>query len=175
MSENENYQIGLKFYNEEQYDKALKYFLLEADKGFANAQNNLGYMYQNGYGVEKSDMKAVQYYQLAADKGLASAQNNLGIMYKNGYSVEKSYQKAIQYFQLAVDQGCLMAQSNLDYLKSSTQYIQYKLSEQLKMNDLLRQQIEFLEAELKYEPDDNGHQEALCSTKEPIEYLVSDV
>jgi TPR repeat protein len=171
----ENYEIGLKYYDEKQYDKALEYFLLDADKGFANAQNNLGYMYQNGYGVEKSDMKAVQYYQLAADKGFASAQNNLGIMYKNGYSVEKSYQKAIQYFQLAVDQGCLMAQSNLDYLKSSTQYIQYKLSEQLKMNDLLRQHIKHLETQLQYEPDDNGYQEALCSTKEYFESLASDV
>jgi TPR repeat protein len=127
------------------------------------------------YYSKKQYDKALEYFQLAADQGFPFAQSNLGYMYHNGYHVEKSIMKAVQYFQLAADQGFLFAQSNLDYFKSSIEYIQYELSEQLKINDLLRQQIELLEAELKYEPDDNSYQEVLCSAKEPIESLSSDV
>jgi len=202
----EIYEIGCKFLDEKQYVKALEYFQLAADQGLADAQNYLGNMYFNGYGVEKSYQKAAEYYQLAAnqgsakaqyilglmyeigydgkqsyqkaleyfqlaaDQGSAIAQCNLGYMYKNGYGVEKSFQKALEYVQLAADQGLAEAQYNLCLLKSSIKYIQYELSEQLKMNDLLRQQIEFLEIQLKYEPDDNGYQE----TKEHFESLTID-
>jgi TPR repeat protein len=125
----ENYDIGLKFYYEKQYDKALEYF------------------------------------RLAANKGLASAQYNLGHMYFDGYSVEKSIMKSVQYFQLAADQGFALAQHNLDSLKSSIEYIQYELSEQLKINDLLRQQIEMLETQLQYEPDDKMYSESLATNE----------
>jgi len=127
------------------------------------------------YYSKKQYDKALEYFRLAADQGFPFAQSNLGYMYQNGYHVEKSIMKAFEYFQLAADQGFLFAQSNLDYLKSSIEYIQYELSEQLKINDLLRQQIEMLETQLQYEPDDNDDQEVLCSEKEPIKSLISNV
>jgi TPR repeat protein len=110
----ENYQIGLKYYNEKQYDKALEYFLLAVDNNEADAQNFLGSMYHYGYGVKKSYQKAVEYYQLAADQGLAIAQYNVGFMYFYHYGSEKSIiMKTIKYFQLAADQGFAKAQFKL--------------------------------------------------------------
>jgi TPR repeat protein len=128
----ENCEIGLKYYNEKQYEKALEYF------------------------------------QLAADNGNAVAQDKLGIMYHKGYGVEKSYQKAVEYYQLSADNGYSNAQINLDNLKSSKEYIQYELLEQRKIHELLKQQIEFLETQIKYRPGGSGYKEV----KEHFESLT---
>ncbi|MFU2419170.1 MAG: tetratricopeptide repeat protein [Bacteroidota bacterium] len=64
--------------------------LIAAEQGFADAQCNLGLMYDYGSGVEVSNEKAVEWYLKAEEQGLADAQNNLGVMYKNGRGVEQS-------------------------------------------------------------------------------------
>ena len=55
-----------------------------ADQGSANAQYNLGEMYQHGQGVTQDYQKATEYYQKAADQGHDAAQANLSVMRKNG-------------------------------------------------------------------------------------------
>ena len=50
-----------------------------AEQGDAVAQNNLGYMYDNGYGVPENDAEAIKWYRKAADQGHANAQYNLGL------------------------------------------------------------------------------------------------
>ena len=50
-------------------------------KGYADAQSNLGIMYDNGNGVPENDAEAVKWYRKAADQGNAKAQYNLGVMY----------------------------------------------------------------------------------------------
>ena len=44
-------------------------FELLADRGDAQAQNNLGWLYEEGQGVEKSQEKANEYYRMAAEPG----------------------------------------------------------------------------------------------------------
>jgi hypothetical protein len=41
------------------------------------AQNNLGFMYENGNGVPKNNEEALKWYQAAADKGNDLAKQNL--------------------------------------------------------------------------------------------------
>ncbi len=50
-----------------------------ADQGVADAQSNLGVMYDNGEGVPQDHAEAVRWYRLAADQGLALAQFSLGV------------------------------------------------------------------------------------------------
>ena len=38
-------------------------------QGIANAQYNLGYCYEKGYGVTKDKEQAMQWYKKAADQG----------------------------------------------------------------------------------------------------------
>ena len=45
----------------------------KADQGFADAQSGLGYMYQEGQGVEQDFKEALKWYQKAADQGYAAA------------------------------------------------------------------------------------------------------
>ena len=76
-------------------------------------QNILGFMYEKGIGVEKSDIEAAKYYHLAAAQGNVDAQTNLGFMYEKGLGVEKSDKEAIKYYRLAAAQGNAIARTNL--------------------------------------------------------------
>ena len=48
-----------------------------AEYGDANAQYNLGVMYDNGYGILESDAEAIKWYRLAAEQGYERAQLHL--------------------------------------------------------------------------------------------------
>jgi len=104
---------GYEYYKEGNYKEALTWFRQAADKGNAIAQNNLGYMYDNGLGVEKNYVEAVKWYRKAADQGNADAGNNLGCMYYNGLGVEKSDTEAVKWLYKAAKQGNVAAYENL--------------------------------------------------------------
>ena len=71
----------------------------------AEAQNNLGYMYQEGEGVEPDDKRAVELFTLAADQGYAGAQFNLGNIYRAGRGVEPDKTLALVLMEKAAAQG----------------------------------------------------------------------
>jgi len=85
----------------------------DAAKGIAEAQNDLGLMYQNGEGVPQDDVKAAEWFQKAADQANAEAQTNLGAMYANGKGVAQDDAKAVAWFQRAASHGLAEAQFNL--------------------------------------------------------------
>ena len=78
---------------------------IEAEKGDADAQNELGFAYANGEGVVKNEAEAVKWYRKAADQGDADAQNNLGFMYGEGNGVVKDEIEGYKWFLLAGAQG----------------------------------------------------------------------
>ena len=84
-----------------------------ADQGIAYAQNNLGFMYDNGEGVPENDAEAVKWFRKAAEQGYAAAQFNLGIMYDNGEGVPENDAEAVKWYRKAADQGLANAQLNL--------------------------------------------------------------
>ena len=75
---------GVAAYNRGDYATAFEEMLPIAEQGDANAQFNLGFMYDNGEGVPQDYAEAVRWYRLAAEQGNAFAQVNLGVMYANG-------------------------------------------------------------------------------------------
>ena len=110
------YEKAIDAYNKGDYRTSAKLILPLAKKGFANAQYNMGVMYEKGKGVEKNLNKAKKWFQFAADQGLPKAQYNLGLMYGKGKGVEKDYNKAIKWMTLAADQGNGKAQTNLGWM-----------------------------------------------------------
>ena len=105
MSAEDWFQLGKKADNEKNYSEAVKWYLKAAEQGYADAQNNLGFCYDNGKGVEKDPKQAVYWYQKAAEQGYASAQFNLGLCYENGKGVEQDQKQALSWYQKAADQG----------------------------------------------------------------------
>ena len=51
------------------YEKALKYYQLSADKGYVKAWKAIGSLYYYGDGVEQSYEKALEYWLYAAEQG----------------------------------------------------------------------------------------------------------
>jgi TPR repeat protein len=96
--------------------KAAERYRKAADKGDTSAQNDLGWLYENGWGVSKDLEKAAELFQKAADKGNASAQHNLGWLYENGWGVSKDLGKAADLYRKAADKGTAHAQNNLGWL-----------------------------------------------------------
>lgn len=79
------------------YERAVYYYRLAAEAGYADAQNNLGYCYDNGYGVEKNEELALSWYLKSAENGNVTAMRNAGICYEdnNDFSAaEKWYNKS---------------------------------------------------------------------------------
>ena len=73
-------------------------------KASANAQNNLGVMYEMGHGVPKDPAEAVKWYRCAADQDDIHAQHNLGNMYESGQGVAQDYAEAVAWFRKAAEQ-----------------------------------------------------------------------
>ncbi|MDD4060451.1 MAG: tetratricopeptide repeat protein [Kiritimatiellae bacterium] len=54
--------------------EASLWFRKAAEKGYAQAQFEIGYRYEKGNGVEKNEEEAMKWYRKAAEQGHAAAQ-----------------------------------------------------------------------------------------------------
>ena len=113
LSASESFHTALNAFNKNEFDIAYQLFFELADKGIAEAQINLGMMYENGQGVSQDFKEAVRWYRLAADQELTKAQYNLGLMYAQGKGVDKDPIQASKWYRLAADQGLIQAQTTL--------------------------------------------------------------
>jgi TPR repeat protein len=108
-----DFNKGLTAAQSGDFATALKEWKPLAGQGDADAQTNLGLMYQNGWGVPQDDKEAVYWYKLAAEQGDAKAQYNLGVMYDVGEGVPQDDKEAVRWYTLAAEQEHAKAQYNL--------------------------------------------------------------
>ena len=104
---------GYKAYEKKDYATALELWQPLAEEGVAKAKHYLGFMYQNGYGVEQDAREAVKWYRKAARQGYGKAQYNLGVMYEKGQGVLQDYEEAVKWYRKAARKGVAGAQTNL--------------------------------------------------------------
>ena len=100
-----NDDIGYKYYQKGQYDKALEIWREEVTKGRKEAVYNIGLLYFFGKGVEKNIPLAFDYCRRAALMGSARAQNNLAFMYMNGLGTKKNLLAAYAWSVIALENG----------------------------------------------------------------------
>ena len=96
---------GYQSYLKGDYSAAYEEWLPLAELGDVEAQFNLGVMYDQGAGVDRSLEKAADWYRKAAEQGFIDAQTNMGIMYFDGQGVPRDHNEASRWFQLAAGQG----------------------------------------------------------------------
>ncbi|TWB34312.1 tetratricopeptide repeat protein [Nitrospirillum pindoramense] len=106
-------QHGVDAFKRKDYPTALADLTPAADKGDAEAQTYLGWMYEKGLGVPVDYTRARTWYAKAAGKGHAHALNNLGSLYYLGNGVSKDAPKGISLFRKAAKKGDAQAQMNL--------------------------------------------------------------
>ena len=103
-----------KAYLRGDYENARRDIEFLAYGGEARAQYDLGVMYDQGQGVQRSDAKAKEWYERAAQQGEARAQYNLGLMYLNGQGVQPDFVTAYYWICLSANRGNLHARDAKD-------------------------------------------------------------
>ena len=109
----ETYQRASDLFNKGQYAEALLLYQYLAEQGYADAQSDLGYMYERGLGVTQNESQAVYWIWKAVEQGNAGAQNNLGVIYANGQGLAQNDNQAVYWIRKAAEQSYADAQSNL--------------------------------------------------------------
>jgi uncharacterized protein len=102
------------------YPEAARLYRLAAEQGHAQAQFNLGNMFEVGPGVARDKAEAIRWYRLAAEQRNADALFNLGAMFEHGEGVPEDAAEAIRWYRLAAEQGYPNAQRRLDALSSES-------------------------------------------------------
>jgi TPR repeat protein len=87
------------------YAVAMKWYKKAAEQHQDMAENNLGFLYENGLGVTLDYAEAARWYQMAADSGYARAQFHLGVLYAQGRGVPKDVSKARELIEQASQSG----------------------------------------------------------------------
>jgi len=103
-AQQDRFESGLASKDRGHYATAMRAWLPMAEAGNPEAQNNVGYMYEEGLGVPQNYLLAMNWYRQAADNGLAEAQHNMGMLYHHGYGVAENLGEAFRWFKLAADQ-----------------------------------------------------------------------
>ncbi|MFA4135649.1 MULTISPECIES: SEL1-like repeat protein [unclassified Brevibacillus] len=106
------YNMGMEAYEAGDYEKAILYDTLAAEKGYAPSMNNLAHMYYSLEGFEDAD-KAFYWYELGAAAGNHHAMNGLGCCYRHGIGTEPDADQAMYWMGKAAEHGHALAHNNL--------------------------------------------------------------
>jgi|GEM_PF-1452525 len=90
-------------------DKAMKYYLMAAEQGMAEAQNSVGSMLQ----AEKKYDEARSWYEKAAAQNHSTAINNLAYFHDLGLGVPQDRQKGFELYSRSADLGNAEAMWNI--------------------------------------------------------------
>ena len=86
-------ELGAMYYEQKEFDLALKYYEMAAEYENIYAISDLGYIWYYGRTGERDYEKAFYYFNKAAEMGSLIAKYKVADMYRNGYFVEKDDEK----------------------------------------------------------------------------------
>jgi FOG: TPR repeat, SEL1 subfamily len=109
--------LGAQYYDgnrgfEQNFEKAVNYYKMAAEKGERQAQENLGYCYYYGRDGEPDYEKAFHYFALGAFDGHLISLYKIGDMYYNGYYVEKNLKEAFLIYMRCIETMTEEAEKN---------------------------------------------------------------
>lgn len=132
-------ELGIIYSNDENdgyynIDRANELYQKAAKLGDRNAWNNLGYHFQNGFGLEQNTEKAIEAYTKAGELKNGLGWTNLGDLYYYGELVEENYNLALEYY--------LKAQKNYSFNDDKLAAIYYALEDYKKLKPILKKDVE---------------------------------
>ncbi|MBP5294436.1 MAG: SEL1-like repeat protein, partial [Lachnospiraceae bacterium] len=146
------YLLAMRYQNDS-YEKAMKWYLKSANNGYTLAQNRLGSFYEFGrLGVKQDYAEAAKWYRKAlegggieeywsksslerierkmkAQNGDANAQFELGTAFEYGDDLYKSMQEAAEWYRKAADRGHAEAQYRLGRIYENGDGVSMDLSQ----------------------------------------------
>lgn len=164
-------------YDRANYKTALQVWLPTAEQGDADAQTNVGEIFERGLGGEPNYAAALIWYQKAAEQGNARAQFNLGTLYEQGLGVAKDKMQALNWYRKAWG----LPQDNLIFESAATA-AQAELREQLQKNldektgqiNLLNKQLQLLSVSQKKVDEEAKRQAEIAQLKKWITGIDSE-
>lgn len=105
-----------KDYSDDDYKKALFWYLKAAEQEYDVAEFNVGCFYETGKGIKQNFQKAFYWYLKAAEQDNADAQYNLALLYYNGLGIEKNPEMAKYWCKKALENGNALAKKFLSTL-----------------------------------------------------------
>jgi tetratricopeptide (TPR) repeat protein len=112
---------GAAAYDRNDYAQAMEYFQKAADKGNSGGAYDIGWLYENGFGVPRDYHQAMRWYLKAAAQNNAKAENSIATFYADGIGVQRNIGIAIQWLQKAAADGYGDASANIARLKKTGQ------------------------------------------------------
>lgn len=108
------------------YARAMDAYLLAADEDYADAQAQLGYMYQNALGVEADYVKAMEWNNRAAMQGNAQGQAQIGYLYQHGLGVTQNLDEAGRWYTRAKEGGSEWAAAMLEQTEATNPHASFE-------------------------------------------------
>ena len=103
LAQADRFDAGVSANERGHHATALRAWLPMAEEGVAEAQNNVGHMYEKGLGVAQNYAMAMQWYRRAAEQDLSEAKLNIGLLYYYGYGVATNHREAVSWFRAAAE------------------------------------------------------------------------
>lgn len=118
----------------------LQLWLPRAERGVAEAQYTVGYMYATGKGAPQDYIEAGKWLRLAAAQGHAKALWGVGLLYDNGWGVPVNQPEALRWYRLAAEKGEPQAQTNVGYFYAEGLVVEQNFEEAVRWYRLAARQ-----------------------------------
>jgi TPR repeat protein len=110
-----DYNAGEAALHSGNFARALAELGPAAERGDARAQNALGLLYQNGWGVARDYVRAAEFYRQSGEQDYVRAQHNLALLYQAGLGVDRDQALAASWLKRAARRGYVASQSDLGF------------------------------------------------------------
>ncbi len=98
-------QMGVKCYNEGDYEGAFEYYAKASELGDTDAHAHLGMMYERGQGAEKDEEKSVHHFEKAAIGGHPQARYVLACIEEKNGNMDRAVKHAIIAANLGLEKS----------------------------------------------------------------------
>ncbi|KAI8879690.1 HCP-like protein [Backusella circina FSU 941] len=94
------YLCGFSFrtyYTSKWYNIAMAWFIRVSKKGHAEAQQKIGVMYQQGFGVDKDEQVALEWFHRGAWQGSFKAHGSIRYLQLQGFSLDENKKSKVLF------------------------------------------------------------------------------
>ena len=161
------------------YQTALKVWMASAKQGDADAQTNVGEIFEKGLGTTPNYEAAAMWYEMAAKQGSTRAQFNLGTLHELGHGVPMDKVIALNWYR----QAWGMAKDDLMFSSAAAreqdvlrEQLSRELEERNAQLELLKNQVDQLQQQLKNSTEvESSAQKALRSQASALQSLIAQI
>ena len=101
----QEFDLGMQSLQAGNYAEAYCRWKPLAERGYAEAQYNIGWLYANGNGLAVDIGQALDWWMKAAAQGHADAQFAVGLAYTTGDGIKADLDEAVKWYLAAARQG----------------------------------------------------------------------